>query len=76
VALNFLVSSFILKEKLYCFEEAPLLSARDIKELMVFELYKKMTEEEVFDRLLNRHLRRQKDINYAFERQRCLNLSK
>jgi SRSO17 transposase len=76
VALNFLVSSFILKEKLYCFEEAPLLSARDIKKLMVFELYKKMTEEEVFDRLLNRHLRRQKDINYAFERQRCLNLSK
>jgi SRSO17 transposase len=76
VALNFLVSSFILKEKLYCFEEAPLLSARDIKELMVFELYKKMTEEKVFDKILNRHLRRQRDINYAFERQQYLNLSK
>jgi len=53
--LDILVSSFILKEKLYCFEEAPLLSAKDIKELMAFELYKKMTEEEVFDKILNRH---------------------
>lgn len=30
VALNFLVSSFILKEKLRCFEDLPLLLARDI----------------------------------------------
>ena len=30
VALNFSVSSFILKEKLRCFEDLPLLSARDI----------------------------------------------
>jgi hypothetical protein len=31
VALNFLVSSFILKEKLHCFDDLPLLSARDIR---------------------------------------------
>ena len=36
VALNFLVSSFILKEKLRCFDDLPLLSARDIKEMLVF----------------------------------------
>jgi len=39
VALNFLVSSFILKEKLRCFDDLPQLSARDIKEMLVFKLY-------------------------------------
>jgi len=38
VALNFLVSSFILKEKLHCFDDLPLLSARDIKEFITFKL--------------------------------------
>jgi SRSO17 transposase len=65
VALNFLVSSFILKEKLRCFDDLPLLSARDIKEMLVFKLYKEMTEEQMMDRLYNRHLNRQRDINYS-----------
>lgn len=59
VALNFLVSSFILKEKLRCFDDLPLLSARDIKEWFVFKLYKEMTEEQFFDRMYDRHLIRQ-----------------
>jgi SRSO17 transposase len=74
VALNFLVSSFILKEKLICFEDAPLLSARDIKELIVFELYKKMSKDNIIDRIFNRHLVRQRDINKSFTKES--NLSK
>jgi SRSO17 transposase len=38
VALNFLVSSFILKEKLLNREKIPLLSAKDVKELVIFQL--------------------------------------
>lgn len=63
VALNFLVSSFILKEKLRCFDDLPLLSAINIKEWFVFKLYKVMTEEQFFDRMYDRHLIRQRDIN-------------
>jgi SRSO17 transposase len=74
IALNFLVSSFILMEKLQNFEDLPLLSARDIKEMIVFELFKQMTEEDMMDRILNRHLLRQKDINQSFTK--FLNLSK
>jgi SRSO17 transposase len=66
VALNFLVSSFILKEKLYCFDDLPLLSARDIKEFITFKLYKQMNEEQMIDRIYQRHLKRQQDINYAY----------
>jgi hypothetical protein len=66
VALNFLVSSFILKEKLHCFDDLPLLSARDTKEWFVFKLYKEMTEEQFFDRMYDRHLIRQQDINNSY----------
>lgn len=66
VALNFMVSSFILKEKIYCFDDLPLLSARDIKEVLVYQLYRQMTEEEVINKIFNRHLKRQRDINYSF----------
>ena len=75
VALNFLVSSFILKEKLLNNEDLPLLSARDIKELIVFQLYKQMTDEQMYDKIINRHIKRQKDINAAYKRQES-NLSK
>ena len=68
VALNFLVSSFILKEKLRCFEDLPLLSANDIKKWFVFKLYKDTTEEQFFDQMHKRHLRRQRDINNSYLR--------
>jgi SRSO17 transposase len=68
VALNLLVSSFILKEKLRCFDELPLLSARDIKDWFVFKLYKEMTEEQFFDKMYERHLIRQRDINNSYLR--------
>lgn len=75
VALNFMVSSFILKEKLRNNEDLPLLSARDIKELIVFQLYKQMTDDQMYEKIINRHIRRQKDINNAYLRQNP-NLSK
>lgn len=68
VALNFLVSSFILKEKLRNFEDLPLLSANDIKKWFVFKLYMDMTEEQFFDQMYNRHRIRQRDINNSYLR--------
>jgi len=75
VALNFLVSSFILKEKLRNNEDLPLLSAKDIKELIIFQLYRQMTDEQMYEKIINRHIRRQIDINNAYLRQNP-NLSK
>jgi len=72
VALNFLVSSFILKEKLLCFDDLPLLSARDIKEIFVFKLYQEMTEEKLMNKMFKRHLIRQRDINYSYSKLKCV----
>lgn len=66
IALNFLVSSFMLKEKLFCFDDLPLLSARDIKDYLTFKLCKDMSEEQMIDKIYNRHLIRQRDINYSY----------
>ena len=46
IALNFLVSSFILKEKIRSFDDLPLLSARDIKEMLVNQLYNQMSQDQ------------------------------
>ncbi len=69
IALNFLLSTFVLKEKLLCFNNVPLLSARDIKRWIIFKLYRQMSEDEMIDQMFERHCRRQTDINNAFERQ-------
>jgi SRSO17 transposase len=69
IALNFLLSTFVLKEKLLCFDDLPLLSARDIKRWIIFKLHKQMSEDEMIDQMFERHCRRQKDINVAFEKQ-------
>ena len=68
VALNFIVSLFLLKEKLRNFDDLPLLSANDIKKWFVFKLYKEMTEEQFFDQMYERHKRRQRDINNSYLR--------
>lgn len=70
-----LVSSFILKEKLLNKEEIPLLSAKDVKELVIFQLYKQMPDEQMYHKIIHRHIRQQKDINNAYLRQNP-NLSK
>ena len=72
IGLNFLLSTFLLKEKLRCFEDVPLLSARDIKRWIIFKLYRQMSEEEMIDQMFERHCQRQRDINYAFEKQQNL----
>jgi len=69
IALNFLLSAFVLKEKLLCFDDLPLLSARDIKRWIIFKLYKQMSEDEMIDQIFERHCRRQRDINVAFDKQ-------
>jgi len=74
-ALNFLVSSFILKEKILYKEEIPLLSAKDVKELIIFQLYRQMSDEQMYHKIIQRHIRRQKDINRAY-RWQDPNLSK
>jgi len=69
IALNFLLSTFMLKEKLLCFDNIPLLSARDIKRWIIFKLYRKMSEDEMIDQMFDRHYRRQYDINLAYNKQ-------
>ena len=66
VALNLLVGSFMLKEKLLSKEDIPLLSARDIMDFLVFRFYKEMTEERMLATLKERHRKRLKDINYCY----------
>jgi len=66
VALNLLVGSFMLKEKLKSEEDIPLLSARDIMEFLVFRFYKEMTEERLLTALQERHRKRLKDIDYCY----------
>jgi SRSO17 transposase len=69
VALNLLLSTFVLKEKLHCFDDLPLLSARDIKRWIIFKLYRQMSEDDMIDQMFERHCRRQRDMNVAFEKQ-------
>ena len=64
-ALNFLLSTFILKEKLLCFDDIPMLSASDIKRWIIFTLHRQVFEDDMIDQMFERHCRRQADINNA-----------
>jgi len=75
VALNIMTMCFMLKEKLICFSEMPLLSARDIREWLCFVLSGKLTEKAVLKLIITRHYRRQVDINRAYIKE-ITNLSK
>jgi len=66
VALNIMTMCFMLKEKLFCFKDFPLLSARDIKDWLCFNMSKEMTEMDVLKLIYDRHRRRQYDINSCF----------
>lgn len=69
IALNMLVGSFMLKEKLLNQEEIPLLSARDIMDFMVYKFYREMTDELMLEKLKQRHKKRQRDIDYCYSKQ-------
>lgn len=69
IALNMLVGSFMLKEKLLNQDEMPLLSARDIMDFLVFKFYKEMmTEERMLASLKERHRKREADIDYCYSK--------
>ena len=69
MALVMMAMLFLMTEKIENQEETPLLSGRDINELLTFFLRKKLlTEKEVFRRISNRHKQRQRDIENAFKR--------
>jgi len=69
VALNMLVGSFMLKEKLLNQDEVPLLSARDIMDFMVYKFYREITDETMLEKLQQRHKKRQRDIDYCYSNQ-------
>lgn len=66
VAINIMTMCFMLKEKLFCFKDFPLLSARDIKDWLCFNMAKEITEIEMIQLIFNRHRRRQWDINTSY----------
>jgi SRSO17 transposase len=69
MALVMMAMLFLMTEKIENQEETPLLSGRDINELLTFFLRKKsLTEKEVFRRIRNRHKQRQRDMDNAFKR--------
>lgn len=69
MALVMMAMLFLLSEKIENQEETPLLTGRDINELLTFFLRKESpTEQEVFRRINNRHKKRQRDIENAFAR--------
>ena len=69
IALNLLIGCFVLKEKLINKEDIPLLSARDIMDFLVFKFYREMSEERMLATLMERHRKRQNDIDryYSME---------
>lgn len=69
IALNMMVGCFVLKEKLLNQDEIPILSARDIMDVLFFKLYKEMTEERLLRQLKERHMKRQTDIDLCYSKQ-------
>ena len=63
IALNLLLLSFILKEKLLNFLEIPLLSAWDIQDVLVIMLFVFIRPEGMIACIRRRHKYRQSDIN-------------
>lgn len=68
VALNLLVGSFILKEKILNQKEIPILSARDVMDFLVFKYYKEMSEEDLLKQFRERHKKRDYDIKYSYSK--------
>jgi hypothetical protein len=73
--LNFLVPSFILKEKNLNREDIPLLSAKEVREHVIFQLYRQMPDEQMYQKIIHRNILSKNGINNSYLRQN-LNLSK
>ncbi len=55
LALNIMTMCFMLKEKLFCFRDLRLLSARDINDWLCYNMTNEMTEIDVIKLIFNRH---------------------
>jgi len=75
MALIIMMLCFMLKEKLFCFKDLPLLSAHDLRDWLCFQFHKELTQDDVLFMIYQRHLRRQKDLNRSYN-EFNLNLSK
>ncbi len=75
VALNIMTMGFMLLEKLLCFHDLPLLSARDIRDWLSYYVLKEQGEIGAMNLIMNRHFRRQTDINRYYQSS-LANLSK
>jgi SRSO17 transposase len=65
MALVMMALLFMMMEKIENQDETPLLTGRDITELLTFYLQKSPTEDELFMRIENRHKQRRQDIKNA-----------
>ena len=70
MALVMMALLFMMMEKIENRDETPLLTGRDITELLTFYLQKPPTEEEVFRRIEIRHEKRRRDMENAAKRNR------
>jgi SRSO17 transposase len=70
MALVMMALLFMMLEKIENHDETPLLTGRDISELLTFYLHKPPTEEEVFRRMEIRHEKRRRDMKNAAKRNR------
>ena len=70
IALVMMALLFMMMEKIENRDETPLLTGRDISELLTFYLQKPPTEEEVFRRIEIRHKKRRRDMKNAAKRKR------
>jgi hypothetical protein len=75
VAGNIMFSRSFLKEKLFCFNDLPLLSVADIRDWLFLKFFQARTDEEMIELMFFRHLRRKKDIN-RFYKNDFINVSK
>jgi SRSO17 transposase len=63
MAMVMMAMVFLLMEKIENQQETPLLTGRDVNELLTFYLYKESpSEEEIYRRMATRHRKRQRDI--------------
>lgn len=68
MALVMMALLFMMMEKIENQKETPLLTGRDITELLTFYLQAPPTEEELFKRIKHRHKQRRRDIKNASKR--------
>ena len=70
MALVMMLLLFMMMEKIENCKDTPLLTGRDITDLLTFYLQEPLTEEQVLAQIEARHIKRQRDIRNARRRKR------